>query len=118
MGNYLLDILQGKDKNHIAPFLWIHGEEETVLRHEIMRIYECGIREFCVEARPHRDFNGPGWFRDLEIILGVCKDLGMGIWILDDAISRRGLRMEKRKKIIPVSARNIFAANCWIFADQ
>ena len=29
-----------------------------------MKIYEYGIRSLCVEARPHGDFNGPGWFRD------------------------------------------------------
>lgn len=82
---YLFDILQGKCKNHIAPFLWIHGEEEAVIRQEILRIYECGIRALCVEARPHNDFNGPGWFRDLGIIQSICKELGMKIWILDDS---------------------------------
>lgn len=82
---YLLDVLQGKYKNHIAPFLWIHGEDASVIRQEILQIYECGIRALCVEARPHNDFNGPGWFRDLGIIQGICKELGMKMWILDDS---------------------------------
>ena len=62
--NFLKEILQGRTANHIAPFLWIHGDEEKNLKEEIMKIYEYGIRSLCVEARSHGDFNGPGWFRD------------------------------------------------------
>ena len=53
-------ITKGETPNAIAPFLWLHGEEESVLRAEVRRIHDCGIGALCAEARPHKDFNGPG----------------------------------------------------------
>ncbi len=71
-------------KNYIFPFLWMRGEEESILRNEIAKIYECGIRAICVEARPHDDFCGPGWWHDMDIVLDEAKRRDMKIWILDD----------------------------------
>lgn len=71
-------------KNYILPFLWMRGEEEAILREEMEKIYECGIRAVCVEARPHDDFCGPGWLHDMDIILDEAKKRDMKIWILDD----------------------------------
>ena len=73
------------EENHILPFLWLHGESEPVIREEIRRVHESGISEICVESRPHPDFAGPGWWQDLDIIIDEAKNLGMRIWILDDA---------------------------------
>lgn len=72
------------EKNYILPFLWMRGEEEEILREEMEKIYECGIRAVCVEARPHDDFCGPGWWHDMDIILDEAKKRDMKIWILDD----------------------------------
>lgn len=72
------------EKNYILPFLWMCGEEEEILREEMGKIYECGIRAVCVEARPHDDFCGPGWWHDMDIILDEAKKRNMKIWILDD----------------------------------
>lgn len=71
-------------KSHIFPFLWMRGEEEDILREEIEKIYECGIRAVCVEARPHDDFCGPGWWHDMDIVIDEAKKRDMQIWILDD----------------------------------
>ena len=46
--------------NYIFPFLWMRGESEEIIRNEITKIAECGIRAVCVEARPHNDFCGRG----------------------------------------------------------
>lgn len=81
----LEQLLNSQIPNAIAPFLWLHGEDEETVRREIRRIHDCGIGALCVEARPHKDFNGPGWFRDLGIVLDECKHLGMDMWILDDS---------------------------------
>ena len=62
----------------------MRGEAEEILRNEIERIAECGIGAFCVEARPHDDFCGPLWWRDMDIVLEEAKRLGMKVWILDD----------------------------------
>lgn len=70
--------------NYIFPFLWMRGEPEEIIREEIERIYECGIRAVCVEARPHDDFCGPGWWHDMDIVIGEAKKRDMKIWILDD----------------------------------
>ncbi len=70
--------------HYILPFLWMRGEEEAVIREELAKIYECGIRAVCVEARPHKDFCGPGWWHDMDIVLDEAKKRDMKVWILDD----------------------------------
>ena len=32
-------------ENHIFPFLWMRGEAEEILREEIGKIAECGIKQ-------------------------------------------------------------------------
>ena len=68
----------------IFPFLWMRGEEEAILRREIEKIAACGIRAVCVEARPHDDFCGPGWWHDMDIVLDEARRRQMQVWILDD----------------------------------
>ena len=41
-------LLNGKDSNHLLPFLWMHGEDETTLRHYIKKINNSGIRAVCL----------------------------------------------------------------------
>ena len=72
-------------ENHIFPFLWMRGEPEEVLRNEIAKIYEAGIRAVCLEARPHPDFAKDGWWHDVDIVIDEAKKRDMQIWILDDA---------------------------------
>lgn len=78
-------ILAGENENHIFPFLWLRDQKEEVLRTEIEKIYDCGIRAVCLESRPHPDFGGPGWWHDFDIVLEEAKKRDMKIWILDDA---------------------------------
>lgn len=85
MEKSITEALRGENGNYILPFLWEHGEPEAVIREEIEKIWECGIGALCVEARPHPDFCGPGWWRDLGVILDECKKREMKVWILDDA---------------------------------
>lgn len=71
--------------NYIFPFLWMRDQEEDVLRNEIAKIEECGIRAVCLESRPHPDFGGPGWWHDFDIVLDEAKKRDLKIWVLDDA---------------------------------
>lgn len=71
--------------NHILPFLWMRGEPEDVIREEMAKIHECGIGAVCVESRPHPDFAGPLWWRDLDIVMDEARERGMRVWVLDDA---------------------------------
>ncbi|WP_337102583.1 glycosylhydrolase-like jelly roll fold domain-containing protein [Paenibacillus sp. YIM B09110] len=80
----LQDVLTGKEENYILPFFWQHGEEEEVLREEMARIYESGIKAVCIESRPHPDFLGPKWWKDIDVILDEARTHGMRVWILDD----------------------------------
>ena len=70
--------------NHIVPFLWMHGEDETRLRETVKAIHESSIGALCVESRPHPDFLGPKWWRDMDVVLDECKKRNMKVWILDD----------------------------------
>lgn len=43
-----------------------------------------GIRDCIVEPRPHPDYLGAGWWRDLDHILSEAEKLDMGVWLFDD----------------------------------
>ncbi len=82
---FIKELLEEKEANYILPFFWQHGESEEKLREYMEAIQSCGIRAVCVEARPHPDFLGPGWWHDLDILIEEARSRGMKLWILDDA---------------------------------
>jgi hypothetical protein len=85
MNNKIDLLLKGNGGNYILPFFWQHGEEEAVLREYMQAIHSAGIGAVCIESRPHPDFCGPEWWRDMDIILEEAKKYEMKIWILDDS---------------------------------
>lgn len=84
MDKHLIDVLSGKAGNYMLPFYWQHGDHTDSIPAEVERIFNSGCLAFCVESRPHRDFAGDGWWRDMDIILREAKKRGMEVWILDD----------------------------------
>lgn len=80
MGEHVM----GLNGNHIIPFLWMRGEDRSIIQEEMGKIAECGIHAVCVEARPHDDYCGPLWWRDLSIVIEEAKKHDMKVWILDD----------------------------------
>ena len=84
--------------NYILPFFWQHGEKEEVLREYMGAIQECGIQAVCIEARPHPDFLGDGWWHDMDIILEEAIRRNMKVWILDDAHFPTGMAGGKMKE--------------------
>ena len=84
MKTRLDEVLSGEEANYLLPFIWQRGEEEAVIREEMARIYASGIRAVCVEARPHPNFLGPRWWRDVDIIMEEARTRRMRVWILDD----------------------------------
>ena len=80
----LNDILEGREGSYILPFFWLHGEDHAILKDEIDRIEACGIREFCVESRPHPDFMGEQWWSDMDMIMDEARKRHMRVWLLDD----------------------------------
>ena len=85
MDTKIIELLQDRGKNYILPFFWQHGEEESVLREYMGAIQNCGIQAVCVEARPHPDFAGPGWWHDMDIIMDEARRRKMKVCLLDDA---------------------------------
>ena len=81
--------------NHILPFLWLRGENEETIREYMAAIHHSNIGAVCLEARPHPDFAGPGWWRDLDIVLDEAHRRGMKVWILDDAHFPTGIAAGK-----------------------
>lgn len=79
------ELLEQKGGSYILPFFWQHGEEETVLREYMGAIYDSNIREVCLECRPHPDFMGPKWWKDMDIIMEEARERGMKVWLLDDS---------------------------------
>ncbi len=71
--------------NHVLPFLWMKGEDHETIAEYLTAIAGADIREVCLESRPHPDFCGEGWWSDLGFIIEKCKELGLKLWILDDA---------------------------------
>lgn len=85
MDKKIRKLLAGYSPNNIFPFLWMHGEDESTLREYMGAIADAGMRAVCVESRPHPDFMGEGWWRDMDIILDEAIKRGMHVWILDDS---------------------------------
>ncbi len=80
----LQTLLQGECTSHILPFLWMKGEDNETIGKELDKIEECGIREVCLESRPHPDFCGPKWWENLDFICKEAEKRGLRLWILDD----------------------------------
>ena len=84
MDKKLREYFDGKVGNHLLPFYWQHGDHYEKIPEQIERIAASGCKAFCVESRPHRDFCGETWWRDMDLILSEAKKRGMKVWILDD----------------------------------
>ena len=85
MERRLYDVLHNNAENYILPFYWQHGEDESLIAEGMEKIRESNIRAVCVEARPHPDFVGPKWWKDMDVIMQKAKELGMKVWVLDDS---------------------------------
>lgn len=94
-----------KRDNHVLPFLWMKGEDNLTIKEELDRIEACGIKEICLESRPHPDFCGPGWWHNMDFIVKEAKERNTRLWILDDDKFPTGhcngafTRMPQKKKI-------------------
>lgn len=78
-------LLKNQQNNYIFPFLWMHGESEETLREYMGAIESAGMGAVCVESRPHPDFMGEKWWKDMDVILDEAKKHHMKVWILDDS---------------------------------
>lgn len=77
-------VLKNEPDNYLLPFLWVHNEDDELLKREIHKVYESGIRAVCVESRTHEEFGKDDWWSDMQLIFDECEKLGMEVWLLDD----------------------------------
>lgn len=68
-----------------GPLFWLHGDEsQQRLEMYVGKVAEGGNGSFTAESRPHRDWLGETWFRDLKICLDAAKKQGLQLWIFDE----------------------------------
>jgi len=69
-----------------GPLFWLHGDESAdKLRLYVEKVAEGGNGCFTAESRPHSDWLGEGWYRDLAICLDEAKRHDLKMWIFDEA---------------------------------
>src|SRR5512137_2462683 len=72
-------------KRLTGPLFWLHGDESRErLEMYLEKVAESGNGCFTAESRPHKDWLGPGWYRDLDICLQAAKRLNLEMWIFDE----------------------------------
>ena len=72
-------------RRQTGPLFWLHGDESRgQLESELAKVAEGGNGTFTAESRPHRDWLGEGWFRDLAICLEAAKKHNLTMWIFDE----------------------------------
>jgi len=68
-----------------GPLFWMHGDEsQAQLEGELQKVLEGGNGIFTTEPRPHKDWLGEGWYRDLDICLSFARKNNLQMIIYDD----------------------------------
>lgn len=72
-------------RRFVQPLFWLHGDESKQrLEMYLEKVAEGHNGGFCAESRPHNDWLGEGWFRDLDICLKSAKKHDLKMWIFDE----------------------------------
>jgi hypothetical protein len=68
-----------------GPLFWMHGDEtREQLEAELKNVLDGGNGTFTAEPRPHKDWLGEGWYRDLGITLDFARKNNLTLYIFDD----------------------------------
>ncbi len=68
-----------------GPLFWLDGDEgEERLRMYMEKVAEGHNGTFCAESRPHQDWLGKGWYRDLATCLDAARKHNLTMWIFDE----------------------------------
>jgi len=68
-----------------GPLFWLHGDESPErLQSYLEKVAEGGNGCFTAESRPHSDWLGEGWYRDLGVCLEAAKRLDLKMWLFDE----------------------------------
>lgn len=78
--------LPAEARRNLGPLFWLHGDEsQAQLEKHLQTVAEGGNGCFTAESRPHNDWLGPNWYRDLKICLDAAKQHNLQMWIFDEA---------------------------------
>ena len=76
---------QGAARMNTGPFLWMHQSDgEARLREYVRVIAESGQGVLTFESRPHDDWMGESWWRDVGVVIDECRKRGVKAMIYDD----------------------------------
>ena len=68
-----------------GPLFWLHGDEsQALLKSYVEKVAQGGNGCFTAESRPHADWLGPTWYRDLQICLDAARKHHLQMWIFDE----------------------------------
>lgn len=68
-----------------GPLFWLHGDDTRQrLEMYVGKVAEGGNGCFTAESRPHIDWLGEGWWRDLAICLEAAKKHDLKLWLFDE----------------------------------
>ncbi len=68
-----------------GPLFWLHGDETPEqLERELENVRDGGNGVFTAEPRPHQDWLGEGWYRDLDVCLQFARKNDLSMVIYDD----------------------------------
>jgi hypothetical protein len=77
--------LPGSARRLTGPLFWLHGDESPEHLNRILdKVAEGGNGSFTAESRPHKDWLGEGWYRDLGVCLDAAKRHDLQMWIFDE----------------------------------
>ena len=72
-------------RRHTGPLFWMHGDETRgQLEGELQKVLEGHNGTFTAEPRPHKDWLGESWYRDLGINLEFARKNDLTMIIYDD----------------------------------
>lgn len=98
-------------RHYLNPLFWQRHDSPEALRTEIARMHENGINDFILEARPHPDYLGEGWWSDLDLILAEAERLDMKVWIFDDGAYPSGKANGELAAKYPQHTKRYWAEN-------
>ena len=79
------EVLPVEARRHVGPLFWMHGDETRAqLEGELQKVLEGGNGTFTAEPRPHKDWLGEGWYRDVAIDLDFARKNDLTMFIYDD----------------------------------
>lgn len=72
-------------RRNLGPLFWLHGDESKEQIVSVLeKVRDGGNGTFTVEPRPHKDWLGEGWYRDLGICVDFARANNLTLYIFDD----------------------------------